>query len=148
MGVEELAVQVGAATEQLRVLEPTITRAETLERQGFGETELGRLAELLADIAASQGLPPEEGVAQFFETVARYHMIHALGLLAVGWMVSRGANAAATAGWAMQVGIVLFSGSLYALAMTGTKWLGAVTPLGGLAFMIGWAALAWAALHL
>ncbi len=81
-----------------------------------------------------------------FETGARYHMFHALGLFAVAWLVDRSAPLATAAGWALVIGIVLFSGSLYALALTGVRVLGAITPLGGLAFLVGWSLLAWGAL--
>jgi uncharacterized membrane protein YgdD (TMEM256/DUF423 family) len=77
-----------------------------------------------------------------FETAARYQMYHALGLLAVAWAVSRWpAGMAQWAGWLFVAGTVLFSGSLYALALTGARWLGAVTPLGGVAFLAGWLCL-------
>jgi uncharacterized membrane protein YgdD (TMEM256/DUF423 family) len=81
---------------------------------------------------------------QTFETGARYHMYHALALVLAGVLASglRGAHAA---GWLFQAGIVLFSGSLYALALTGTRGLGAITPIGGLAFIAGWLWLAWSA---
>lgn len=80
-----------------------------------------------------------------FETGARYQMYHALALLAVAWLAHAAPSIAVNvAGWAFVIGTVLFSGSLYALALTGVKWLGAVTPLGGAAFLVGWAALAWA----
>ena len=80
---------------------------------------------------------------QVFETGARYQLIHALAL--VGVALARGrfpGRAIATAGWMFVTGIVLFSGSLYALALTGARAFGAVTPLGGLCFLAGWAALA------
>jgi uncharacterized membrane protein YgdD (TMEM256/DUF423 family) len=81
-----------------------------------------------------------------FETGARYHMYHALALLAVAWAVSRWPGAwTLAAGWLFVAGTVLFSGSLYLLAVTGVRTLGAVTPFGGLAFLLGWVALAWAA---
>jgi uncharacterized membrane protein YgdD (TMEM256/DUF423 family) len=81
-----------------------------------------------------------------FETAARYQMYHALGLLAVAWAVSRWPGGMAQwAGWLFVLGTVLFSGSLYALALTGTRWLGAVTPLGGVAFLLGWLCLALSA---
>lgn len=81
-----------------------------------------------------------------FETGARYQMFHALALLAAGWATVRYPGAAASlAGWLFVAGTVLFSGSLYALALTGVRGLGAVTPVGGLAFLGGWLALAWAA---
>src|SRR5262245_54409408 len=68
-----------------------------------------------------------------FETAVRYQMYHALALLAVGWAAARWPDrGVALAGWLFVAGIVVFSGSLYVLALTGTRWLGAVTPLGGL----------------
>ena len=79
-----------------------------------------------------------------FETAARYQMYHALGLLAVAWAAEhRAAALPRLAGWCFVAGTVLFSGSLYALALTGIRSLGAVTPLGGVAFMIGWLCLAF-----
>ena len=79
-----------------------------------------------------------------FEVGVRYHMYHALGLLAVAWATSRWPESnVSAAGWAFIVGIIIFSGSLYILSMTGMRWFGAVTPLGGLAFLIGWAILVW-----
>jgi uncharacterized membrane protein YgdD (TMEM256/DUF423 family) len=83
-----------------------------------------------------------------FETAARYHMYHALALLAAAWAFTRWPGGPViAAGWLFVAGTVLFSGSLYLLALTGQRWLGAITPLGGLAFIAGWAALAWAALR-
>ena len=80
-----------------------------------------------------------------FEVGVRYQMYHALALLAVGGIAARWGGSAAAAGWLFVAGTVLFSGSLYALAFTGQRWLGAVTPVGGAALLVGWAALAWAA---
>jgi uncharacterized membrane protein YgdD (TMEM256/DUF423 family) len=83
-----------------------------------------------------------------FETGARYQMYHALGLALAAWAASRGGGAAAVwAGWLFAAGTVLFSGSLYALALSGARGLGAVTPFGGAAFIGGWIALAVAALR-
>jgi len=77
-----------------------------------------------------------------FETAARYQMYHALGLLAVAWAVTRWPGSMAVwAGWFFCAGTVIFSGSLYALALTGLRWLGAITPLGGLCFLGGWLCL-------
>jgi len=84
-----------------------------------------------------------------FETGVRYQMYHALAILIValaaarldGWLIR-------AAGWLFTAGIVLFSGTLYALALSGVTVLGAVTPLGGLAFLAGWAALLIASLRL
>ena len=89
-------------------------------------------------------LPPD--LFDVFEVGARYHMYHALALLAVGWAITRWPGGATTAaGWLFVAGIVLFSGSLYALALTGIRPLGAITPLGGVCFLAGWVALGWAA---
>jgi uncharacterized membrane protein YgdD (TMEM256/DUF423 family) len=79
-----------------------------------------------------------------FEVGVRYHMYHALGLLVVALARARW-PAATAAGWLFVAGIIVFSGSLYGLALGGPRWLGAITPLGGLAFLLGWARLAWAA---
>ena len=78
-----------------------------------------------------------------FETAARYQMYHALALLAVAWQVDRGNARAKTAGWLFLAGILLFSGSLYVLTLCGIRWMGAVTPLGGVAFLLGWLVLAF-----
>lgn len=80
-----------------------------------------------------------------FETAVRYQMYHAFGLFGAAWLMSRNTPYAAPAAWAFIVGIALFSGSLYLLAATGQRWLGAVTPVGGLAFISGWVLLALAA---
>lgn len=81
-----------------------------------------------------------------FEIGVRYHMYHALALLAVAWAYTKWPNIfTVTAGWLFLAGIVVFSGSLYVLALTGVRWLGAITPLGGLAFLAGWICLAWGA---
>jgi uncharacterized membrane protein YgdD (TMEM256/DUF423 family) len=79
-----------------------------------------------------------------FEIGVRYQMYHALGLIAVAWATTRWPEANLNAaGWAFIVGIVVFSGSLYLLSATDIRWLGAITPIGGLAFLIGWAILVW-----
>jgi uncharacterized membrane protein YgdD (TMEM256/DUF423 family) len=81
-----------------------------------------------------------------FETGVRYQMYHAVALLIVALTIPRmGGWLVVTAGWMFTAGIVLFSGSLYALALTGVTTLGAITPIGGLAFLAGWACLALAA---
>jgi uncharacterized membrane protein YgdD (TMEM256/DUF423 family) len=77
-----------------------------------------------------------------FETGARYQIYHALALLAVAWAVSRWPGSLPVfAGWLFVLGSILFSGSLYILALTGARWWGAVTPIGGLAFLCGWLCL-------
>jgi len=84
-----------------------------------------------------------------FETGVRYHLYHALALVAIGSIMDRleGGRLIVAAGWLFTAGIVLFSGSLYLLALTGVTRLGAVTPVGGVAFLLGWACLAVAALY-
>jgi uncharacterized membrane protein YgdD (TMEM256/DUF423 family) len=85
-------------------------------------------------------------MADVYETGVRYQFYHALGLFAVAFAVDRWPKSAAPiAGWLFVAGIVLFSGSLYLLSTTGVRVLGAITPLGGLAFLAGWLVLAWAA---
>jgi uncharacterized membrane protein YgdD (TMEM256/DUF423 family) len=82
-----------------------------------------------------------------WQTAVQYHAWHALGLLAVGLFTMQRPDApgASLAAWLFVAGIVLFSGSLYALALSGVRGLGAVTPFGGVAFLAGWLAFAWAA---
>jgi uncharacterized membrane protein YgdD (TMEM256/DUF423 family) len=90
----------------------------------------------------------DEPLLSVWETASRYHLIHALALLAVGWMAGRAqAKTIRIAGVAFVVGIVIFCGSLYTMTLTGVLWLGAVTPIGGVAFLIGWFVLAWAAIR-
>jgi uncharacterized membrane protein YgdD (TMEM256/DUF423 family) len=106
---------------------------------------------LLAAIAVAAGafgahalaarLTPERLAT--WETAARYHMYHALALMMVGAVAARWpAPLLALAGWLFIAGIVVFGGTVYALALGAPRWLGAVTPLGGLAFIMGWIALA------
>lgn len=79
-----------------------------------------------------------------YQTAVQYHFWHALGLFAVAWALTQWSHPAFTwAGWAMIAGIVLFSGSLYLLALTGTRAWGMVTPFGGIAFLAGWAGLGY-----
>lgn len=86
------------------------------------------------------------GTAASFQTAVQYHMYHALALLALGMIaVFRPGTAVTVAGWSFLLGVLVFSGSLYVLSLTGLKWLGAITPIGGLAMLVGWAALAVAA---
>lgn len=84
------------------------------------------------------------GLLEVFQTGVEYQAMHALALLAVGLLGQDGrSKALKLAGWAFATGILLFSGSLYILAMTDIRWLGAITPFGGTAFLLGWGALAW-----
>ena len=81
-----------------------------------------------------------------FQTGVSYQMYHALALVGVGILLARfsieGSTWLTAAGWLFLAGTILFSGSLYLLALSNTTWLGAVTPLGGVAFLLGWAAVA------
>jgi len=83
-----------------------------------------------------------------FETGAQYHMYHALALLAVASLTTVTSHGAVNlAGWAFLAGVVLFSGSLYYFGLTESRALVLITPIGGVAFLAGWAALAWAGLR-
>ncbi|HYL79472.1 MAG TPA: DUF423 domain-containing protein [Candidatus Acidoferrum sp.] len=79
-----------------------------------------------------------------FDTGVRYQLVHALGLIGVAWATTRWPGMATLiAGWLFLAGTLLFSGSLYALALSGAIVFGAITPLGGLALIAGWLVLAW-----
>jgi uncharacterized membrane protein YgdD (TMEM256/DUF423 family) len=115
-----------------------------MDRLFFG---LGAASAFVAVAAGAFGahalrarLSPE--LLAVFETGARYQMYHALGLMAVAWAATRWPGALPQwAGWLFVAGTVLFSGSLYALALSGIRALGAITPLGGGAFLAGWVCL-------
>ena len=81
-----------------------------------------------------------------WQTAGQYHAWHALGLLAIGLLLLHGPERSllGVAAWLLVAGIVLFSGSLYAMALTDIRGLGAITPFGGVAFLAGWVVLAWA----
>jgi uncharacterized membrane protein YgdD (TMEM256/DUF423 family) len=114
---------------------------------------IGALSALISVAAGAFGahalrarLSPE--YLAVFETAARYQMYHALALLAVAWATTRWLGPLPIwAGYLFLVGTVLFSGSLYALALTGVRWLGAITPLGGMACLAGWLCLTVAAMR-
>jgi uncharacterized membrane protein YgdD (TMEM256/DUF423 family) len=107
------------------------------------------LAAVAAGAFAAHALKARLGpdALAIWHTAVQYHAWHALGLLAIGILLLHrpDAVALAVAGWLLVAGIALFSGSLYALALTGVRGIGAVTPIGGLALLGAWAALAWAA---
>jgi uncharacterized membrane protein YgdD (TMEM256/DUF423 family) len=94
----------------------------------------------------SGGRPAEYFEARF-HTASQYHMYCALAILAVGLLAAtgRGGTALHVSGWSFLLGSLIFSGSLYILAITGLRWLGAITPIGGVLMLIGWIALAIAA---
>jgi uncharacterized membrane protein YgdD (TMEM256/DUF423 family) len=81
-----------------------------------------------------------------FETGVRYHMYHALALCVIASIGERvSTRRLATVGWLFAIGIILFSGSLYVISLSGMRWVGAFTPLGGAALIAGWGLLAWTA---
>ena len=128
--------------------------ASQLPRFGRRALALGAAFALLAVMTgafAAHGLKSVLGGYQLglFETAARYQMYHALALMIVGLVSLQdrfSARLLKSAALAFALGILLFSGSLYLLALTGTHWLGAITPLGGTAFLAGWLLLIVAAL--
>jgi uncharacterized membrane protein YgdD (TMEM256/DUF423 family) len=95
---------------------------------------------------ALRGRLPADLLA-IYQTASQYHVYHALGLLVVGLLAVHVPTSSPLrwSGWLMLLGTVLFSGSLYLLAITGQRWLGAITPLGGTAWIAAWLLLAWAA---
>ena len=110
---------------------------------------LGSLAALVAVLLGAFGAHALKGrlagdAMALWRTAVEYHFWHALGLLAVGLVAAHlpGSALLRWSGWSMLGGIVLFSGSLYVLALTGARALGAVTPVGGLAFIVAWILLA------
>lgn len=87
----------------------------------------------------------EASLLETWATASEYHFFHALALLLVGVLSKQfGAAGIVTAGWILLAGMLVFSGSLYLLVLSGQRWLGAITPLGGTALIIGWVWLAWA----
>ena len=108
------------------------------------------LAALSGLIAVGFGAFGAHGVSdprakELLRTGAEYQMIHALAVFACFSLYRAGAPAAGIAAWLFLAGALLFSGSLYGLALTPARWFGPVTPVGGLFFIAGWATLAWAA---
>jgi uncharacterized membrane protein YgdD (TMEM256/DUF423 family) len=112
----------------------------------FGAHGLQDRFKTLGEREPSGGMTAERLQANF-QTAAKYHMYCALALLAVGVLAATGRSNSALqiAGWSLLLGSLIFSGSLYVLATTGIRWLGAVTPIGGVAMLVGWLALAAAA---
>ncbi|WP_210465078.1 DUF423 domain-containing protein [Rufibacter roseolus] len=88
----------------------------------------------------------ETGRTETFETAVKYQMYHALGLLLVGVLMSQypAATGMGVSGICFLIGILIFSGSLYILCLTGIRWMGAITPIGGLFLIAGWLNLVWA----
>ena len=111
--------------------EPLLTKYAGQTHEQFGET-----------------IPSAKKYLADFKTAAEYQMFHSLALLAVGLLPATiSVRTRNVAGWSFLIGILLFSGSLYVLVLSGIKILGAITPFGGIAFLIGWGALAWGAVE-
>ncbi len=93
----------------------------------------------------SNQLKPE--MLAIYETAVRYQIYHAFALVATGWAADKWGSSNMSgfqiAGWCFGLGTVLFSGSLYVLVLTDQRWLGAITPIGGALFLVGWITLAW-----
>ncbi len=107
-------------------------------------TSIAGATGVMAGVFGAHGLKekvtPE--MLAIFETGARYHLLHALALLGIAALSSTWNNRRLhLAGWAFSVGILVFSGSLYLLVLTGARWWGAVTPIGGVALIVGWVML-------
>jgi uncharacterized membrane protein YgdD (TMEM256/DUF423 family) len=105
------------------------------------------LKERFGTLGEQAGGLPAERLEANFHTAAQYHMYCALALVALGVLAAtgRGGIALQAAGWSLLLGSLVFSGSLYILALSGIRWLGAITPIGGFLMLIGWLALAVAA---
>lgn len=123
------------------------SKSPTLKKLLVAGAINGAVAVCLGAFAA-HGLKAQldEYLLSVFKIGNQYHFYHALGMLLIGLL---GQSASQPkwfdrAGWVMQVGILLFSGSLYLLAVTNIRWLGAITPLGGVCFIVSWLILAWA----
>jgi len=121
-----------------------------MERFFFASGALSAFIAVAAGAFGAHGLKGRLSAEMLpvFEVGVRYQMYHAFALIAAAWVQSKWPSLiAATGGWLFLIGTLLFSGSLYLLSMSGVAWLGAITPLGGLAFLAGWACMAWAALR-
>ncbi len=110
---------------------------------------VGSISALIAVVLGAFGAHGLKGrltteMLNAFEVGVRYQIYHALALLAVAWAFSRWPRAEVTAaGWLFVAGTIIFSGSLYLLSLTGVRWIGAITPIGGVAFLLGLLSLVW-----
>lgn len=123
-----------AMSERLLIVVAALNMAIAVGAGAFGAHGLKRI------------LDPD--MLSIWHTAVTYQVMHALGMLLLALMLSRsGISLFAIAGWTMFAGIVLFSGSLYWLALSGTRVLGMITPLGGVLFIVSWLLVAWAAMR-
>ncbi|RAL21154.1 DUF423 domain-containing protein [Lujinxingia litoralis] len=115
---------------------------------------LGSLFGMLAVVTGAFGAHAlankvDARMLEIWETAAHYQIVHALALFAAAWLVSQTQSTVAiAAGWCFTAGILVFSGSLYLMVFTGARWLGAITPIGGTAMIVGWFCCMLAALKL
>lgn len=119
-----------------------------MERNFFAAGAISALIAVAAGAFGAHGLKSRLSAEMLnaFEVGVRYQVYHAFALMAVAWALTRWPGTlVVTSGWLFVVGTALFSGSLYLLSLSGVRWLGAITPLGGLAFLAGWLCLAWGA---
>lgn len=119
-----------------------------MDRIFFALGALSALVGVAAGAFGAHGLRErlDADMLAVFEIGVRYQMYHAFGLIAAAWAHTKWpATSVVAAGWLFVVGTIVFSGSLYLLSLTGIRWLGAITPIGGVAFLAGWLCLAWAA---
>jgi uncharacterized membrane protein YgdD (TMEM256/DUF423 family) len=134
-------IAVGAISAGLAVISGAFAAHlldKTLAKKYAGQTR----------VVAGEEIPAARKYLADFRTGAEYQMYHALGMLAVGLLAMHGASTAGNvAGWSFLLGTLLFSGSLYALVLTGIAKLGMITPVGGVLFIVGWVALAAAAIR-
>jgi uncharacterized membrane protein YgdD (TMEM256/DUF423 family) len=127
-----------------RAKECSSSRDTLMERVWFGLGSVYCFAGVALGAFAAHGLRNriDTSALAIFETGVRYQMYHGLALLAVAWAATRWPHPATTiAGSSFAIGTLIFSGTLYLLAITGLRWLGAITPLGGVALLIGWLSL-------
>jgi uncharacterized membrane protein YgdD (TMEM256/DUF423 family) len=122
----------------------------TLERLFFAIGSSSAFIAVAAGAFGAHGLKNRlsPDLLAVFEVAVRYQMYHAFALIACAWAVGKWPGTlVASGGWLFVAGTVIFSGSLYLLSLTGIRWLGAITPLGGLALLGGWLCLAAAAIR-
>lgn len=96
--------------------------------------------------AMASRLTPER--METWRTAAQYHLVHAVAIVVIGALAPRLGGLGNAAGWSLTAGVLVFSGTLYALCLTGRGWLGAITPIGGVSMIVGWVLLALAASRL
>lgn len=119
-----------------------------LAAHGLEDFFAKKYADTPAKKEAGVELPAAQKYLHDFKTAAEYQMYHALGLLAIGLLMTPGSSRLlSAAAWALLLGILIFSGCLYVLTLTGQRWLGMIVPIGGVSFLIGWGLFAVGAMR-